>query len=239
MEYLIVFIGCVFGSSLNMVVGFGFGIFCMMFFPYVVGSTLGAAAVINMVTAVQATIAAIHYRKHINWRLLITPLAAYFVVSWAVVHFAAGLDNQVLKRMLGVLLVGLSIYFIFIAKRVRMRASLGNGLLAGSLGGVMSALFAIGGPPVSLYFSSATEEKEDYLATIQGYFMISNAYVVVLRFTSGVVTHHVLLCAAVGLAGMLLGTKLGNTVFQKINADTMRKAIYVMMAVSGVVMLLT
>lgn len=28
MEYLIVFIGCVFGSSLNMVVGFGFGIFC-------------------------------------------------------------------------------------------------------------------------------------------------------------------------------------------------------------------
>ncbi|MCD7769418.1 MAG: sulfite exporter TauE/SafE family protein, partial [Oscillospiraceae bacterium] len=215
------------------------GIFCMMFFPYVIGSTLGAAAVINMVTAVQATIATIHYRKHVNWRLLITPLATYFVVSWVVVHIASGLNNDMLKLMLGVLLIALSVYFIFIAKRVRMKASVGNGILAGGLGGVMSALFAIGGPPVSLYFSSATEEKEDYLATIQGYFMISNTYVVILRFTSGVVTSRVLLCAAVGLAGMLLGSLLGNTIFRKINADTMRKAIYVMMAVSGVVMLLT
>ncbi|MCD7748486.1 MAG: sulfite exporter TauE/SafE family protein [Oscillospiraceae bacterium] len=239
MEYLIVFIGCIFGSSLNMVVGFGFGIFCMMFFPYVIGSTLGSAAVINMVTAVQATIATIHYRRHVNWRLLITPLAAYFVVSWIVVHFAAGLNNDILKLMLGVLLIALSIYFIFIAKRVRIKANARNGILAGSLGGVMSGLFAIGGPPVSLYFSSATEEKEDYLATIQGYFMISNAYVVVLRFTSGVVTGHILLCAAVGLAGMLLGSLLGNTIFKKINSDTMRKAIYAMMAVSGAVMLIT
>jgi uncharacterized membrane protein YfcA len=67
---------------------------------------------------------------------------------------------------------------------------------------------------------------------------MSNLYVIFLRAQKGYITREVLLYSAIGLCGMALGTILGNTVFQRINANTMRKAIYAMMALSGIVMLL-
>lgn len=238
MDYVIVLFGCAAGCGMSMICGFGFGVFCMMFLPYIMGGTMEAASLINIVTLAQALWLSLRYRRHIRWKLLPAPILAYFVSSALTVHFAAGLKNDVLRVMLGAFLLLLSLYFIFGAKRVRMAANTRNGLIAGGLGGVMSGLFSIGGPPASLYFSSATEEKEEYLATIQAYFVLSNLYVIALRVKNGFVTGQVLLFSAVGLLGMALGTVLAGTIFKRIHAETMRRAIYGMMALSGLVMLL-
>ncbi len=181
MEYIIVLLGCALGSGLNIVCGFGLGVFCMMFFPYVMGSTMEAATLINIVAFTQAVIFAIKYRKHTGWKLLLVPIVAYFIFSLLTVEFASGLRNDTLRMLLGGFMLALSIYFFFIAKRVRMRPCPRNGILAGGLGGIMSGLFSIGGPPIGLYFSSATEEKEVYLATIQTYYVLSNGYIIALR----------------------------------------------------------
>ena len=239
MEYVIILFGCAIGCALNMVCGFGFGVFCMMFMPYVMGSTVQAAAMINIITFVQSTYLAIRYRKHIQWKLFLVPLAAYFVTSFLAVQLSSGLDNQVMKRILGAFLAVLSVYFIFIAKRVRLTASTRNGLIAGAVGGVMSGMFATGGPPASLYYSATTDTKENYLATIQGYFVFTNAYVIVLRAANGVINKNVLVCTAVGFGGLFLGNFLGHYIFKRIDIDFIRKAIYCMMAVSGIIMLLT
>ena len=239
MEYVIILFGCAVGCALNMVCGFGFGVFCMMFMPYVIGSTSQAAAMINIITFAQSTFLAIRYRQHIKWKLFLVPLAAYFVTSFLAVRLSSGLDNELMKRILGAFLLALSLYFVFIAKRVRMAASTRNGLIAGAIGGVMSGMFATGGPPASLYFSATTETKEEYLGTIQGYFVFTNLYVVILRVANGTVTRNVLLCTAVGLSGLVLGNILGNYLFKRVDIGFIRKAIYCMMAVSGLIMLVT
>ena len=237
MENLVIFLGCAVGCALNTVCGFGFGVICMMFLPYLLGSTVQAAAVINIITFVQSTYLAVRYRRHIRWKLLLVPLAAYFAAGFLAVRVAVGLDSQLMKRILGGFLTALSMYFIFVAKRVRMRAGVRNGLIAGALGGVMSGLFATGGPPASLYFSATTETKEEYLATIQGYFMITNFYVVALRTVSGTVTGDVLRATAVGLGGLLLGGFLGGWAFERVDIGFIRRAVYGMMALSGLAML--
>ena len=239
MEYVIILFGCAVGCALNMVCGFGFGVFCMMFLPYAMGSTVQATAIINIITLIQSTWIAIRYRKHIQWKLFLVPLAAYAVTCFWAVRLAVGLDNQVMKRILGAFLAVMSVYFIFIARRVRLKASTRNGLIAGAIGGVMSGMFATGGPPASLYYSATTDTKEEYLATIQGYFVFTNLYVVILRAANGVMNAHVLTATAVGFGGLILGTLLGSTIFKRISIDFMRKAIYCMMAVSGVLMLVT
>lgn len=238
MEYFIILLGCALGSGLNIVCGFGLGVFCMMFFPYVMGSTMEAATLINIVAFTQACIFAVKYRRHTGWKLLLIPILSYFLFSFLTVQFAAELKNDTLRMLLGGFMLALSLYFFFIAKRVRMRPCPRNGIIAGGLGGIMSGLFSIGGPPIGLYFSSAAEEKEVYLATIQTYYVLSNAYIIALRASKGFLTGHVLLCSLFALAGMALGSILGNTIFQKLHADHLRKAMYAMMAVSGLVMLL-
>ncbi len=238
MVYLMCFIAGGFGCMLNVVCGFGVGVFSMMFLPYFMESTMAAAALINIVTVCQSIWVCWSLRKKVQWKQMLVPLCAYFLISSLTMHYASGLANETLKIMLGVLLVLLSAYFLFVAKRLRMQANVPNGLLAGGIGGVMSALFSVGGPPISLYYSSAFEDKEQYLGTIQTYFLISNIYIIALRVKAGVVTESVLMCSAVAIVGMILGTWVGKRIFDRINADTMRKIIYIMMAVSGLVMLL-
>ncbi len=239
MSYIIVFLGCAVGCGLSLICGFGFGIFCMTFLPYVMDSTMSAAALINIVTLVQAAFLTVRYWKHVRWKLMLAPILTYLVTSTLTVHFASYLKNDTLRVLLGAFLLLLSLYFLFIVKRVRIKGNARNGMAAGGVGGVLSGLFSIGGPPVSLYFSSATEEKEDYLATIQAYFVFSNFYVIFLRAHSGFITRDTLIFSAVGLGGMALGTFLASAVFKRMDADMMRKGIYALMAVSGVIMLLT
>ncbi len=237
MTYLIVLLASTAGCVLNTVCGFGFGVLGMIFMPYALGSAVHAASAINMVTFVQSTILAVRYRKHIRWKLLAAPMAAYLVASFLAVRVAVGMDNGLLKRVLGAFLLILSGYFIFAAKHIRLKANTKNGLLAGALGGVMSGLFATGGPPASLYFSATTETKEEYLATIQAYFSVSNFYVIAVRFLNGAIDGDVLRAFVVALGGLVLGNVLGLYVFKRVDVDFIRKAIYVMMAVSGAAMM--
>ena len=237
MMYAIVLLASAVGCVLNTVCGFGFGVMGMIVMPYAMGSAVHAAAVINMATFVQATFLAVRYRKHIRWKLLAVPMAAYLVASFIAVRVAVGMDNDLMKRVLGAFLIALSAYFIFAAKHVKLRANTRNGLIAGGIGGVMSGLFATGGPPASLYFSATTETKEEYLATIQAFFSISNFYVTAVRFYSGVIDGTVLRAFPVALVGLALGNILGLYVFKRVDVNFIRKAIYVMMAVSGLAML--
>ena len=224
MMYAIVLLASAVGCVLNTVCGFGFGVMGMIVMPYAMGSAVHAAAVINMATFVQATFLAVRYRKHIRWKLLAVPMAV-------------GMDNELMKRVLGAFLIVLSAYFIFAAKHIKLKANTRNGLIAGGIGGVMSGLFATGGPPASLYFSATTETKEEYLATIQAFFSISNFYVTAVRFYSGVIDGTVLRAFLVALGGLALGNILGLYVFKRVDVNFIRRAIYVMMAVSGLAML--
>lgn len=237
MVYLLCFIAGSFGCMLNVVCGFGVGVFSMMFLPYVMESTFAAAALINIITVFQAGWICWRWRKKVQWKQMLVPLCGYFVLATVTSHYAMSLSNSTLKMLLGVFLVTLSLYFLFIAKRIRLRPTVPNGLIAGGIGGVMSALFSVGGPPMSLYYSSVFEDKEQYLSTLQSYFLLTNIYIVGVRIHSGVVTMNVLVCSAVAIAGMILGTYIGKRIFDRIHAETMRKCIYVMMAVSGTVML--
>lgn len=238
MVYILCFIaGCV-GCTLNVICGFGVGVFSMMFLPYFMESTFAAAAMINIITVFQASWICWHWRKKVRWKQMIVPLCGYFVLATVTSHYAMSLSNAALKVLLGIFLVSLSVYFLFVAKKLRIRPTVPNGLIAGGVGGIMSALFSVGGPPMSLYYSSAFEDKEEYLSTLQSYFLVTNIYIVGVRIHSGVVTQSVLICSAVALVGMIAGTFIGKKIFDRINADTMRRTIYIMMAVSGIVMLI-
>ena len=198
---------------------------------------MAAAAMINLISVFQASWISWRYRDKVQWRDMLFMCIGYFILSTIALRFGVRLKNDVLKMMLGCLLVVLSIYFLFIAGRVRIRPNGRNGLVFGGLGGIMSSLFATGGPPAGLYFSSAYDDKEAYLATIQSYFMITNIYVTFLRAVNGIITKEVLSCAVFGLAGMAVGTFIGKKIFDRIHAATIRKIIYVMMAVSGIIMI--
>ncbi len=239
MEYVVILLVCGTGSFLNVLCGFGLGSMSIMFLPYVMQSTTAPASMVNIITVWQAAGLGWRYRSHIQWKTILPALVGYFIASAIAVRLSTRVDFHVMTRVLGVFLLGLSAYLAFFSDKLHLRPTVKNGLLCGLIGGFSSGLFGIGGPPATLYFSSTTDDKETYLANLECFYLISNAYAVVMRIINGIITRHLLVCAAVGMAAMALGSVLGNRIFQKVNERFILLSIYAMMAVSGVVMLFT
>ena len=232
---LIIFFCCAAGCTINLVCGFGFAVFVMMFLPYAVG-TITAACIVNIVAIAQAAYILLKYRKSIRFAVLAAPLIAYAATNFITITYVGSINNSVLNRSLGAVLIALALYFFFAADRIKLKAGIVTGAAAGLISGVLNGLFSIGGPPAALYFSSVLEKREEYLATIQGYFFVSNIYSLVLRIYDGQVNTGVLKFGGIGIAGMALGTLIGTLVFKKVSDSTLRMLIYCMMIFSGAVM---
>ena len=151
--------------------------------------------------------------------------------------FTAGAQDVLLRRMLGVLLIALSVYFIFFNGKITLRPTIVNGLIVGALCGVTNVLFGIGGPPVVIYLLAVSQSKEAYQGTVQAYFALSDLYTLALRISGGLVTGQVLGLWGLGLLALGAGLVVGRMVFQRLKPATVRKLVYAVMALSGVTLL--
>lgn len=235
--YFFILLICTVGSFLNLLCGFGIGVVCIIFLPYIMHSTTGPAALINMITVWQAIWLTWRYRRAITWKVILPALVGYFIASTAAVRVSVLVDFGVMERILGAFLLALSIYLTFFSDRLRLRPTVKTGVASGLVCGVFSGLFAVGGPPAALYFSATSTDKDNYLADLQGFFMISNSYAIAVRAANGIITREVLAASAVGLVGMAIGSFFANRIFRKVNEQFILRCIYAMTAVSGAVML--
>ena len=159
MEYLyIVLVG--FGAAfVQRVSGFGLGIFAMMFLPHLLPTHTSAAVLSGLFSCYTTTFNAIKYRRNIAYRTAIPMLAAALISIPIAVSFSAKVSAHIFKILLGAVLVILSLYFLFFNKRIKIKPTIPNGIVAGTLGGALGGLFSTGGPPAVLYLTNATSDN--------------------------------------------------------------------------------
>ena len=218
--------------------GFGLGIFSMLFLPYMFPTHTAAATIPGLFSCGTSTYNAIRHRKQIPYKTVLPMLAAALVMIPVAVHFAARISGDFFQILLGIVLIGLSVYFLFFDSRVHLRPTLWSSLLAGGLGGALNGLFSTGGPPAVLYMTHATTDKISYFAGIQFYFCVTNIYATAVRFMNGLLTVDLLVYAAVGFVGCMVGNFIGGKVFDRLDGKKLKRIIYIGMIASGVLMIL-
>lgn len=216
--------------------GFGLGIFAMVFLPHFMPSHTAAAAISSLFACATTTYNAIRYRKDVAYKTALPMVCAALVSIPVAVYFSAVVSGNIFKILLGSVLILLSIYFIFFNKRINIKPTFTNGMIAGALGGTLGGLFSTGGPPVVLYLSSAAKDNITYFATVQFYFCFTNLYATSMRFVNGIITTDILIYAAIGMVGCMTGDFIGKKIFDKLDSDKLKRIIYIGMIISGVVM---
>jgi uncharacterized membrane protein YfcA len=136
------------------------------------------------------------------------------------------------------MLILMSLWFLFLSKKITIQPKVRNGVIAGGLGGIMNGLFATGGPPVVVFFLGATATHAAYFATIQTYFAFNNIYASAIRILNGQYSPMVLLGILGAAPGMLLGNLLGGILAPHLPDKVILKSIYIVMLLSGIGMLL-
>lgn len=232
---IILFFFTMTASFVQRVSGFGFGIVVMTLLPALMPTYGEATALSGSLAIVAAAITAIKMRRHLNWSMLWPILLAFTFVSLGAIHVVALLYSDTLKRILGAVLVLTSLYFFFLDGKFRIRPSRTMGLSMGVLSGLMGGLFAMQGPPAVVYFISSTKTKEEYTALTQWYFFLGNSLMTLFRWREGFVTANVGKLWLVGCAGVLLGLFFGSKLYQYISVRWLRRAVYLVLLVSGVI----
>ena len=228
-----------FGAGcLQSTTGFGFGIFSMIFLPYILLYTEANAVASTLSMCTSATVVAATWKK-MNWKNIIFPFVGCLAATYFAVYFIKSQDNTALTLLLGIVLLALSVYFFFFSDKLKIKPTWYAGLIAGILSGVLEGMFAIGGPPVVIYFMQSEEDSDHYLATISGYFVLSGIVSVATKAISGFYTASVWFSLLVGVVGMALGSLIGKRARDKANPGLIKKAVYAVMAVSGLVNIVT
>lgn len=217
--------------------GFGLSIFTMMFFPYFLPSQAAAVTVSNFLSTGTTTFNAIKYRKDISLKTVIPMICTALISITVAVYFSLVVSADIFKILLGVVLILLSLYFLFFSNKVSIKPTVPNGILTGTLSGVLGGLFSTSGPPAVMYLTNALKENKTYFATIQFYFCVTNIYSLIMRLLNGLLTIEMTFYFLIGFVGCIIGDFLGKLVFDKLNAEKLRMIIYIGMILSGIIML--
>lgn len=222
------------GSILQTVTGFGLAIVVMAAFPLVLpfATSLAISSLLGAGHSVTALLTAGR-----NYRLsTIAPTAAaYFAVSALAAQLLDRQPPETMLRILGLFLILLSLYFLFGQRQLSLRPSLPAGLLAGAVSGMMGGLFSVNGPPLAVYYLATAQSNEEYLSNIRLTFLLTGFYTLGLRIFHGYLTSEALKLGGVSLLAMALGVLVGKQLVDRINADLLRKTVYGMMILSGII----
>lgn len=230
---------CIGASFVQRVSGFGFGIFIMTALPYLMPSYGEATTLSGLLASVTSLVIVVRHYKYLDWHKLAFILSVFLVVSFVAINFVSSAGDGLLKTFLGIILILSSVWFLFFSHRVSIKPTLPVQTFLGSLSGVMGGLFGMQGPPAVLYFVETTKTKEEYMVLAQTYFLLGNVMMTGYRAYYGFLTPSVGYAWCVGIAGVLLGTTLGAWAFRFLSIPKLRIIIYLYMAVSGVVCLIS
>ena len=167
-------------------------------------------------------------RGYVTWNRLWPILVTFIIVSTIAIFALTRIEDHILRRILGVALILISIYFILFSQRIKMPTT-----------GLMGGFFGMQGPPAVLYFIKSEPTKEHYMAMAQTYFLIGNVMMTGVRAYNGFLTSTVLTDYCFGLGGVVIGTCLGAYVFKHIPNRIFRYIVYAYITVSGVFILLS
>ena len=221
-----------FGGFVQSVSGFGNAIICMTFWvrlmPFLHASIIESVTAFFMVVYL-----AFRLRKSIDFELLAPPIVVSVVFSFFGINTLMSLSESVLQRILGIALLLLATYFIFLSRYVHLKATVMTGMIAGLISGFCGGLFNIGGPPIVAYFLSVTDDKEKYNATLQAYFTLTTFSIFSIHLMKGNVTPQLFPHTISAMVGILLGSVLGFHVFKKMKMKQIKNTVYAFMLVAG------
>ena len=238
LTYFLIFLLDMGGAFIQRVSGFGFGVFVMIFLPYLLSSYGEAAALSGLLAGSSALVIAVRVWRRIRWDVVWPLLIVNVIVSLIAIEYMASLGNDVLKRSFGAMFVIISLYCLFFDGRVKVPATWWSKGVLGALSGVMGGMFAMPGPALVLYCIGHIKDKLDYVATLQAFSVLLNIFYALFRARVGFIQDEILVWWLIGLGGSLVGTYVGSRFFERINGVMLKRIVYSMLFVSGVIAML-
>ena len=221
------------GSCVQSALGFGTTMITMGFLPLIMEYSKAMGLSIVMVT-ISTLYISVKYRESIQWGVMLPFLIPTAVICSIVNILSAKVSSDVMYLMLGLMFVAVSIFFFVFSNRIHIQPTPVSGSFLGVICGICYGLFASGGPTAALYLLPATNNKKEYLATIQAFLCVNNLIILVISLVLGRLVFADLPLVGAGVIAMFAGTLLGLVIHDKIPSSVFGRVIYAFVGIGGV-----
>ena len=237
MNTLLFILVITFATFIQTSAGFGFSMVALsiisLFLPMLTGSVIAVLCMLPLTSYI-----AFNNRKHINWNIFTIPFIVAIIFTQIGIHLLMVTDNGVLLKLLGIALIGFSLFSLFAKAEIKFQPTLRIKFFFGMLSGLFSGLFTMGGPPIAIYMLAASNTKEEYNSTMQVYFLCTASISAVTHLLYGNITMEVIRYVGLAYIGVFLGTILGRKLFKTLSSEKIRKLVYGIMLIMGFVVLI-
>ena len=216
--------------------GFGIGLVSLAFLPFLM-SPQHAIVLITLYAAVFIAIILIPLRRDFTMQGMIELVAGTILATPAGVWLLAALPSDLLKRLIGlVLLVIVALEWLGLyPERLRGRGwGFGAGLAAGVLGGAIGTP----GPPVILYAAAQGWSARTVKANIQAFLLVNQAVILVGYWWAGLLDREVWRLSWLYAVPAVVGLAMGMLLFTRLDRARFRRVVFAVLFVSGLVLLI-
>lgn len=225
------FVGFMAGLLQGMV-GFGAGIILMIYLPTIYTVT-GSAAITGAISIVLSGFMTFQYRHFIQMKKVLKPTILYMLICTLTIMISSYINAFYLKKTLGVFLVILASYYLFLSKEKKEMTKVFAWFCI-ILSAICDGFFGIGGPLMVVYFMAKTKDQKEYLGCIQMFFLINCIYNTGLRIYRGLLVIDYLPIILLGAGGILLGCFMAKKLLRFIDENKIRKLVYFVIGISGI-----
>lgn len=174
----------------------------------------------------------IQLRRSLDWKKILPLFVGSIPGIPLGVYYLKHMNTDVIQLTMGMILVSYALFnltFRPVMWELKTAGASVTGFLAGCLGGALGAA----GPPVIVYTSLQPWTKDMIKATLQGFYLASGLVVVALHALNGLTTMPVLRYFLISVPALILGTYVGSFFYGRINDQTYKKVMLILIAVLG------
>lgn len=225
-----------YGVFVQALVGFGGTLLSMPLGIMLMGLDL-TKPVMTIVAWITGVVVLATEWRYINWRELFKMTAVMLVGVLGGIWATGRLQLNFLLIVYAVVVMGVGIKKLFFPTGREPSAVIKNGALA--IAGLMQGLFVSGGSFLAVYAVAQLKEKREFRATVNAVWGILNSIMIATYYFGGSLTPAVVRMSALAVIPTLVAIWLGGVLTRKVRQATFLKVIYVVLIVSGAVLLIT
>lgn len=174
-------------------------------------------------------------RKYVEKKKVLPLLTGSIPGTFLGVIFLKSMDSDVIKFLLGILIISYSIYSLA-SRPAPKKLHDAWSYLAGFCTGFIGSAFSAGGPPAIIYTTLTGWSKDHIKATLSGFFFASSLITVTVYALNGLVTVAVMEYFSVAALFVIIGVTLGSRLYDRIDRRAYIRSILVVLIMLGILM---
>ncbi len=176
--------------------------------------------------------------KSIHKKIIIPLIIGTIIGSLFGAYILFSFANIFLKKALGVTIILFALHLLIGKTHSIVKPlSSGWGVFAGTMGGVLGGLFGMSGPAFVIYLTQNVKKKDVLRASLIGLFAIDYSWRVGVYAATGLLTMETLKYALLLTPALVMGTISGHKVHFQISDERFIQIVAVILAVSGIFLL--